>query len=59
MKVKARFIPSLRFSLDGKAWFCVFDREKGKWSTLLCFGKYRTKKACQIAIDYYREEIEK
>ena len=50
-----RFEARERIALDGKTWFCVFDREKRKWSTLLCFGKYRTKKACNIAIKYYME----
>lgn len=51
--MKYRFIPSMRFSLDGKAYYCVYDTQEKKYSTLLFFGKYKTKKACQIAIDYY------
>lgn len=48
-----RFRPVKRTALDGKEWWCVFDLEKMKWSTLTCFGKYQTKKACQQAIDHY------
>ena len=53
MKVKARFVPSLRFALDGKAWYCVYDTQEKKYSSFLCHTKYKTKKACQRAIDYY------
>ena len=46
--------PRKRTSLDGKIWWCVFDTDKMKWSTLLFFdGKYKTKKACQYDIDLY------
>jgi hypothetical protein len=41
-----------RTALDGKTWWVVFDVNKQKYSTLLCFGKYKTKKACNIAIQY-------
>ena len=44
-----------RAALDGKIWWCVFDTENMKWSTLVCFGKYKTKKACQYAIDRFYE----
>ena len=53
MKTKARFVPSFIFSVDGKAWYCVYDTQEKRYSSLLCFGKYKTKKACQFAIDYY------
>lgn len=59
MKTNERFVPSLRIAVDGKAWYCVFDTQEKKYSTLLFFGKYKTKKACQLAIDYYGKEIEK
>ena len=43
-----------RTALDGKTWWCVFDTNKMKWSTLICFGKYKTKKDCQSAIEQRR-----
>lgn len=57
--MKYRFIPSMRFSLDGKAWYCVYDTQEKKYSTLLFFGKYKTKKACQLAIDDYKRSFSK
>lgn len=42
-----------RTALDGKIWWCVFDTESMKWSTLVCFGKYKTKYDCQYAINTY------
>lgn len=45
------FEPRQRTALDGKTWWCVFDADKGSWSTLTCFGKYTRKKDCQLAID--------
>lgn len=39
-----------RTAVDGKTWWAVFDTEKQKYSTLLCFGKYKTKRECEIAI---------
>lgn len=45
--------PRNRTALDGKVWWCVFDTDKMKWSTLVCFGKYKLKRDCQFAIDKY------
>ena len=45
--------PRKRTALDGKTWWCVFDTDTMKWSTLTCFGKYTRKKDCQFAIDKY------
>lgn len=45
--------PRKRTALDGKTWWCVFDTDKGAWSTLIIFDKYRLKKHCQWAIDSY------
>lgn len=42
-----------RTAIDNKIWWCVYNTDAMKWSTLLCFGKYKTKKECQFAIDYY------
>ena len=32
----------------------IFDTNKGSWSTLTCFGKYETRRECQMRIDWYR-----
>lgn len=45
--------PRKRTAIDGKIWWVVYDTGLQKYSTLVCFGKYRTKSACQIAIDHY------
>lgn len=45
--------PRKRTAIDGKTWWCVFDAETLKYSTLLYFGKYKTKRDCQYAIDRY------
>lgn len=45
--------PRKRTSLDGKTYWCVFNTDTMKWSTLTCFGKYTRKKDCQLAIDLY------
>lgn len=44
-----------RTAIDGKTWWVVFDTDKQKYSTFLCFGKYKTKRACNIAIQYAME----
>lgn len=44
-----------RIAIDGRVWWCVWDNEKGNWSTLTCFGKYKTKRGAEIAIKYYEE----
>ena len=49
-----------RTAIDGRIWWCVFDTDSMKWSTLVVFGKYKLKRDCQYAIDRYliqREEI--
>ena len=51
------FEPRQRTALDGKVWWVVYDRYKQEFSTLTCFGKYKTKKDCQAAIDNYKEVI--
>lgn len=43
--------PRQRTALDGKTYWCVFDTDTLKWSTLTCFGKYKRKKDCQYDID--------
>lgn len=53
-------VPRKRTAIDGKSWWCVFDTDSMKWSTLIVFGKYKLKRDCQYAIDRHlvqREEI--
>ena len=48
------FEPRKRIALDGKVWWCVFDTDTMKWSTLTFFFKrYKRKKDCQYDIDLY------
>ena len=56
-KEESRFEPRQRTALDGKVWWVVYDRYKQEFSSLTCFGKYKTKKDCQWAIDNYKEVI--
>lgn len=52
--------PRQRTAVDGKTWWVVFDTATGKYSTYTCFGKYKTKKDCQYAIDhceYNRDKV--
>ena len=53
MRYKTILEPRKRTALDGKSWWCVFDAENMRWSTLTMFGKYKTEKECQSAIDKY------
>lgn len=46
-----RFIPAKRYAIDGKMWWCVWDVRRNQWSIFLCHGKYRSRRACQAAID--------
>ena len=46
-------VPRQRTAIDGKTWWCVFDTSTMKYSILTCFGRYKLKKDCQFAIDYY------
>ena len=50
-----RFKSVKRKGIDGETWWVVYDTKQEKFSTLTCFGKYRTKKACLADIAY--EEI--
>lgn len=51
-----RFVPTQRTAVDGKTWWVVYDNKEQKYSTYTCFGKYRTKRDCQYAIDRYSKE---
>ena len=52
---ESRFEPRQRTSLDGKVWWVVYDRYEQEFSSLTCFGRYKTKKDCQWAIDNKKE----
>ena len=54
-KEESPFEPRQRIALDGKVWWMVYNRYKQEFSTLTCFGEYKTKKDCQWAIDNYKE----
>ena len=54
-KEESPFEPRQRIALDGKVWWMVYNRYKQEFSTLTCFGEYKTKKDCQLAIDNYKE----
>lgn len=44
--------PAQRTAADGKTWWVVFDNATRKYlDTITFFGKYKTKKECQYAID--------
>ena len=45
-----RYEPRKRMAVDGRSWWCVYDTLENKYSNLMCFSKYRTKKDCKIAI---------
>ena len=47
---KPYFVPAKRTAVDGRMWWVVMDAATRKYSGLLCFGKYRTRKDCQAAI---------
>lgn len=47
---KSYFAPAKRTAIDGRSWWVVMDKETNKYSPLLCFGKYRTRKECNAAI---------
>lgn len=47
--------PRKRTAVDGKTWWCVFDTDTMKWSTLIVFDKYKLKRDCQNDIDRWYE----
>lgn len=55
VKASTNLEPRERTAVDGKTWWVVFDKDTQKYSTLTCFGKYKSKKDCQYAIDKYNE----
>lgn len=53
LQLSERFIPTERIAVDGKVWWCVYDRERKAYSTFTCHGRYKNKKECQAAIDFW------
>ena len=51
-----RFIPLRIPSLDGKKRCGVWDTQKGRFSTFIYHGNYKTKKECQFYIDFYNKK---
>lgn len=49
-KEESQFEPRQRTAVDGKVWWVVYDKSSQQYSTLLCFGRYKTKKECENAI---------
>lgn len=50
-----RFEAARRTAIDGKTWWCVYDRLKNCWSTFLCHGKYRTRKEAREMIGHWNK----
>ena len=50
--MKKRYEPRKRTAIDGRVWWCIFDNARGEWSTLVFFGRYKTRKDAQFYIDY-------
>ena len=51
-----RFIPIIRTGVDGRRWWCVWDRKRHEFSKYTIHGKYKTLKDAEIAIARgYRE----
>ena len=47
---ESQFEPRQRTAVNGKVWWVVYDRFSQQYSSLLCFGRYKTKKECENAI---------
>ena len=56
-KPRKRFEPRKRTALDGQKWWCVWDNKKNEWSTLIWFGRYRSRSGCLYGISRVRQEI--
>lgn len=50
--------PVQRQAVDNYWWWVVYDADKKDYSPLTCFGKYKTRAACQQAIDLHKEKHE-
>jgi len=50
LSLDERFVPRPRITVDGKQVWCVYDRERGAFSTYTCHCNYKSKRECQMAI---------
>lgn len=50
-----RFVPMKRTALDGKVWRCIYDTQMHCWSPFLCHGKYKTKKAALLQLEFLKK----
>ena len=47
-----------RTAIDGRMWWCVYGLCRHAWSSFVCFGKYKTRKACEWAISANEKLLE-
>lgn len=52
-----RLIPSRRTAIDGRTWWCVYDLKSREYSGITYFGKYKTRRACEYAIQRLWETV--
>ena len=52
-ELKERFVSKKRTALDGKVWWCVWDKESENWSTFTCHNMYSRKVECDCAIAFW------
>jgi len=52
LKARNRFEARQRTALDGRVWWCIFDKQTQRWSTYICHGKYKTMRYALYAIDH-------
>ena len=53
---EGRFVPKKRTALDGKVWWCAYDTLDGCYSKSPLHGKYKTKRSCEIGINWSIKE---
>ena len=52
------FKPVKRTALDGRVWWVVYNTVEEDYSHIVYFGKYKTKKDCQYAIDRFNKTLD-
>lgn len=53
LPLEERFVPVKRVAPDGKAWWCVYDKERNQFSTYTCHPKCKSKKECQATFSFW------
>lgn len=53
LPLNQRFVPAQRVAIDGKMWWCVYDKERKMFSPYTCHLKYKSKTECQSAIAFW------